>query len=94
LNSNNEVPKKQTLLDKISIGIAITLVIVICNEFIQVIPTHKTKLEGVLLLSPLLIAPIGLILGLISTIKDRTFLAMWGTIINSILYFSPFFIGH
>jgi len=89
--NNNEVSKKGTLLDKISIGIAITLVIVICNEFFQVIPTHKTKLEGALLLSPLLIAPIGIIIGLISIIKDRTILAIWGVIINIILGSFPFF---
>jgi len=89
VSRNSEVPVKHTLLGKISIGIAIILVFVIINEFVQILPTHKTKLQGSLILSPLLLAPIGAILGLIPLKNSRDDLAKWGVILNIILALFP-----
>lgn len=91
MKSNNEVPKIHTLTGKASIGIAIILVLVIINEFVQVLPTHKTKLQGALILLPLFISPIGIVLGLIPLRKNTDVLAKWGLIINIILFLFPFF---
>jgi len=77
------------LLGKVSIGIAFILVLIIINEFVQIVPTHKTKLEGALILSPLLVAPVGLILGLIPLKKSRDNFAKWGVITNIILFLFP-----
>lgn len=77
------------MLGKVSIGIAFILVLIIINEFVQIVPTHKTKLEGALILSPLLVAPVGLILGLIPLKKSRDNFAKWGVITNIILFLFP-----
>ena len=89
MDRNSEVPSKRALLGKISIGIAIILVLVISNEFIQFFPTHETKLQGALILSPSFIAPIGVILGLIPLRKNKDNLAKWGVILNIILFLFP-----
>lgn len=86
---NSGVSTKHTLLGKISIGIAFILVVIIINEFIQILPTHKTKLQGALILLPSLIAPIGIILGLIPLKKNKDDLAKWGVILNIILSLFP-----
>ncbi|MGE5627790.1 MAG: hypothetical protein ACM3X7_06700 [Solirubrobacterales bacterium] len=89
MSINCEVPKKHTLCGKISIGIALILVVILINEFVQIFPTHKTKLQGILILLPSLIAPIGAILGLIPLKKNKDDLAKWGLILNIILFFCP-----
>lgn len=89
MNRNNEVSSKLTLLGKISIGIAIILVLLISNEFTQALPTHETKLQGVLILSSLFIAPIGVVLGLIPLKKNKDNFAKWGVILNIILFLFP-----
>ena len=89
MGRNSEMPLNRTLLGKISIGIAIILVLVIINEFVQILPTHETKLQGALLLSPLLIAPVGVIFGLIPLKKNKDDLAKWGVILNIILFLFP-----
>ena len=86
---NIDIQRKRTLLGKISLGIAILLVFVLFNEFVQILPTHKTKLQGFLILSPLLLAPVGAIIGLYPIRKHRDDLAMWGVIINIILSLFP-----
>lgn len=86
MSINSEVPTKQTLLGKISIGIAFMTIVMLINEFIQIVPA-----PGILLLSPLLIAPVGLILGLIPLKKSKDNLAKWGVILNIILFLFPFF---
>lgn len=91
MSRNDDVPSNLTLLGKISIGIAILLVLIICNEFIQLIPTHETKLQGVLILLPSFIAPIGIVLGLIPLRKSKDVLAKWGVILNIILFLFPIF---
>lgn len=85
----SEAPTKQTLLTKISIGIAIILVLVIGNEFIQVFPTHQTKLQGGLILLSSFIAPIGIVLGLIPLRKNKNDLAKWSVILNIVLFLFP-----
>ncbi|MGH4122710.1 MAG: hypothetical protein ACREV6_07260 [Clostridium sp.] len=89
MNRNNDVPIKHTLIGKISIGIAFILVVIIINEFVQIFPTHKTKLQGSLILLPLFVAPIGVILGLIPLRKNKDDIAKWGLILNIILFLFP-----
>lgn len=89
MNRNNEVQVKNTLLGKISIGIAVLLIIVFMNEFIQIIPTHKTKLQGILILLPIVVSPIGAILGLLPLRKNKDVIAKWGVILNIILFLCP-----
>jgi hypothetical protein len=85
----SKAPTKQAMLGKISIGIAIILLLVIGNEFTQVFPTHQTKLQGGLILLPLFVAPIGIALGLISLRKSKNGLAKWSVIFNIILFLFP-----
>lgn len=88
---NNEFPIKSTLLGKISLSIAMILILILFNEFLQILPTHQSKLEGALLLSPILIAPIGAILGVIPLKKHKDTLAKWGVILNILLFLFPTF---
>lgn len=87
--NNSEVSTKHTLFGKISIGIAFILIVIIINEFVQILPTHKTKLQGALILLPSLIAPGGIILGLIPLKKNKDDIAKWGVILNIILFLFP-----
>jgi hypothetical protein len=89
MSRNNEVQLKNTLLGKISIGIVVALLVVFINEFVQVIPTHKTKLQGILIFLPIVIAPIGVILGLAPLRKSKDIIAKWGVILNIILFLCP-----
>src|SRR5680860_963540 len=54
-------------------------------------PTQQAieAMEGSLILSPLLVAPVGLILGLIPLKKSRDNFAKWGVITNIILFLFP-----
>lgn len=89
MNRNNEVPSSKKLPGIISIGIAVVLLLAIANEFAQVIPTHKTKLQGILILLPLFVAPIGVILGFLSLKKNKDTLAKWGVLLNITLFLCP-----
>lgn len=84
MSINSEVPTKQTLLGKISIGIAFMTIVMQINVFIQIVPA-----PGILLLSPLFIAPVGLILGLIPLKESKDKIAKWGVILNIILFLYP-----
>jgi hypothetical protein len=90
MKNNNEAPIKRTLIGKFSISIAVILTLVIINEFVQVLPTHETKLQGALILLPSFIAPIGVVLGLIPLRKNKDIFAKWGVILNIILFLFPF----
>ena len=82
--------KQESIFTKCSLGILIASFFVLLNEFIQLIPTHSTKLEGILLLiGPLLFAVIGGIFSIIGLIRYKTKLGVWLTAINVILLFWP-----
>ena len=89
MSRNSEAPSKRTLFGKISMGIGIFLMLVSINEFTQVLPTHTTKFQGGLILLPSLIAPIGVVLGLIPLKKSKDNLAKWGVVLNIILFLFP-----
>lgn len=89
MSRNNEVLSKNTLSGKISILVAVVLILVFMNEFLQVIPTHKTRLQGALIFLPIIVSPIGAILGLLPLRKNKDILAKWGVILNIILFLCP-----
>lgn len=74
---------KHSRLSSISLIIAILTIIIIFNEFIQIIPTHQTKLEGILILLPIVTAPIGIAFGL--RFMDKKFIGLLGVILNILL---------
>lgn len=74
---------KQFRLSSISLIIAILTIIIIVNEFVQIIPTHQTKLEGILILLPIVTAPIGIAFGL--SFIDKNFIGLLGVILNILL---------
>ena len=82
--------KKESIFTKCSLGILIVSFLVLINEFIQLIPTQATRLEGFLLyLGPSIFAIIGGILSIIGLIKHKTKLGLFLIAINFILLFWP-----
>ncbi|APC42006.1 hypothetical protein [Clostridium estertheticum] len=82
--------KKESIFTKCSLGILIVSILVLVNEFIQLIPTHSTRLEGLLLyFGPSIFAIIGGILSIIGLIKHKTKLGVFLIAINVILLFWP-----
>lgn len=82
--------KQESIFTKCSLVILIISFFVLVNEFIQLVPTHSTRLEGLLLLiGPLLFAIIGGIFSIIGLVKHKTKLAQGLTVINIILIFWP-----
>ena len=82
--------KQESIFTKCSLVILIISFFVLVNEFIQLVPTHSTRLEGLLLLiGPLLFAIIGGIFSIIGLVKHETKLAQGLTVINIILIFWP-----
>ena len=82
--------KQENIFTKCSLGILILSILVLVNEFIQIIPTHATRLEGLLLfVGPSIFAIIGGIFSIIGLNKHKTKLAVLLTGINSILLFWP-----
>lgn len=84
--------KKENIFTKCSLGILIVSFLVLVNEFIQLIPTQSTGLEGLLLyFGPSIFAIIGGILSIIGLIKHKTKLGLFLIAINFILLFWPIF---
>ncbi|MGH4125277.1 MAG: hypothetical protein ACREV6_20360 [Clostridium sp.] len=82
--------KKENIFTKCSLGILIVSLLVLVNEFIQLIPTHSTHLEGFLLYyGPFIFAIIGGILSIVGLIKHKTKLGLLLIAINFILLFWP-----
>jgi hypothetical protein len=85
--------KQENIFTKCSIGILIVSFLVLVNEFIQLIPTHSTRLEGFLLYyGPFIFAIIGGILSIVGLIKHKTKLGLLLIVINFILCFWPVFL--
>lgn len=80
--------KQESIFTKCSVGILIVSFLILVNEFIQLIPTHSTRLEGFLLyFEPPIFAIIGGILSIVGLIKHKTKLGMLLIGINFILLF-------
>lgn len=90
MSNNTKVTENNTFFGKASITTGVVLGFILLNEVVQLVPTHKTKLQGILILLPLAIAPIGIILGFLSVRKSTDILAKWGVILNVILFLCPF----
>lgn len=85
--------KQENIFTKCSIGVLIVSFLVLVNEFIQLIPTHATRLEGFLLYyGPFIFAIISGILSIVGLIKHKTKLGLLLIVINFILCFWPVFI--
>lgn len=83
--------KKEITFTKCSLWVLMISFIVLLNEFIQLVPTHKTKLEGILLLwGPTLFAVVGEILAILGLIKKKSKMGFALIIINFIILFWPF----
>lgn len=89
MKGKSYTPMKYTITGPISLGIALILAMIIINEFVQVIPTHTTRLQGILILSPLVIAPVGVVLGVIALRKGMDYAAVWGILLNAMLHLFP-----
>ncbi|WP_026885658.1 hypothetical protein [Clostridium beijerinckii] len=82
--------KEESIFTKCSIGILIVSFLVLVNEYIQLMPTHSTRLEGFLLYyGPFIFAIIGGILSIFGVIKHKTKLGLLLIVINFILLFWP-----
>lgn len=75
-------------LSIISFGIPIVILISILNWFFRITPFQK--LEGLPLMIPTFICPLGIILGIISIKITPNKLAKYSIILNVILFFLPF----
>ena len=65
--------KQESIFAKCSLGILILSFLVLVNEFIQLIPTHATRLEGILLvIGPTIFAIIGGIFSIVGLNKHKT----------------------
>ena len=84
--------KKESIFTKCSLGILLVSFLVLVNEFVQLLPTHSTRLEGFLLyFGPFIFAIIGGILSIVGSIKHKTKLGLSLIVINCILLFWPAF---
>lgn len=87
--------RQVNMFTKSSCYILILSAITVLNEFIQLIPTHATKLEGIILfIGPSLFAVIGLILAIAGVIKQKSRLGIIMIIFNFILLFWPLIYWH
>lgn len=85
---NPTLCKFKLLLGKISLGISIILICLILNLFFNII--NLEKIEGLPLVIPLFVSPIGLILGLIGFYNSKDKISLIGVITNLLLLLFPF----
>lgn len=90
-NSNVEVNKqgKRSLLGGISVAFAVVLAALVLNFLTGLIPLDK--LEGLPIVMPLVLAPIGVIIGLIGYRINKCKLSLWGIIFNIVMFLVPIF---
>jgi ABC-type polysaccharide/polyol phosphate export permease len=91
VNSNVEVKKqrKSSVLGGISIGFAVILAVLALNFLTGLILLDK--LEGLPIVMPLVLAPIGAIIGLIGYRINKCKLSLWGIIFNILMFLVPIF---
>ncbi len=83
--------KNRSLLSVISIVLGLLVILIFANEILQIVSTHNAAFQGILLLSPVLLAPLGALLAFIAQVKTKDHRAKWGIIINLIALFVPIF---
>ncbi|MCR3760916.1 hypothetical protein [Clostridium felsineum] len=74
------INKLKRILAVLSLVIAIVSVILILNVFLRVIPF--IKLGGLPLLIPIYVSPLGVIIGILSLIKNKNMTGLLGVIMN------------
>ncbi|MED3881943.1 hypothetical protein [Priestia megaterium] len=91
VNSNVEVKKqrKDSILDEISISFAVVLAALVLNFLTGLISLNK--LEGLPIVMPLVLAPIGAIIGLIEYRINKYKLSLFGIIFNILMFLVPIF---
>ncbi|MGF9772953.1 hypothetical protein ABEX30_10935 [Priestia aryabhattai] len=91
VNSNVEVKKqrKGSVLGGISIAFAVVLAALVLNFLIGLISLDK--LEGLPIVMPLVLAPIGAIIGFIGYRINKCKLSLFGIIFNILIFLVPIF---
>ncbi|WP_318011127.1 hypothetical protein [Clostridium sp. FP2] len=87
INDKNKVCEIKSVNGKISIGISIILILLILNLIFEIMPIRK--IEGLPILLPLFISPIGILLGIIPLRIHKDKLALIGVITNMLLWLVP-----
>ncbi|MFD0736611.1 hypothetical protein, partial [Planotetraspora mira] len=80
--------KAKLILGKVSLGLSIILTLLILNLFFNIV--NLDKIEGLPLVLPLFVSPIGIILGLISFYNSKDKVSLIGIITNLLLLLFPF----
>jgi len=88
-NSNVEVKRqgKSSVLGGISIAFAVVLAALVLNFLTGLIPMDK--LQGLPMVMPLVLAPIGAIIGFVGYRMKKDKLSLWGIILNIVMFLVP-----
>ncbi|MEN1938931.1 hypothetical protein AAIE21_26260 [Paenibacillus sp. 102] len=88
-NSSVEVKKqgKNSILGGISITIAVILAALVINFLTGLVPLEK--IQGLPMIMPFPIAPIGAIIGFIGYRMNKDKLSLWGIILNIVMFLVP-----
>ena len=83
--------KSYSIFGIVSLSIAVALSVLILNHFLQIVPLQKTKFQGLAVLLPIVISPIGIITGIIGLRKARDRMSLLGVVVNLLLFSFPMF---
>ncbi|WP_456364512.1 hypothetical protein [Priestia aryabhattai] len=88
-NSNVEVKNqgKSSVLGGISIAFAVVLAALVLNFLTGLIPMDK--LQGLPIVMPLVLGPIGAIIGFVGYRMNKDKLSLWGIILNIVMFLVP-----
>ena len=86
---NNDKFTIQKLLIILSLVISSSLFLLFMNTFLGVIPLNES-IQGLPLLLPFFIAPVGIIIGLIGYLNLRNKLGVFGLVSNVVMFLLPF----
>lgn len=93
MESKKSGQPKITILGVASFGLACALIITVLNTFVQWIPTQASEWQGIIMLAPFILAPMGAIGGFIAFVKYRDAWAKWGVLLNlTVLFFLVLYI--
>ncbi|SFC84195.1 hypothetical protein SAMN04488168_110103 [Bacillus sp. 491mf] len=84
-NSNVEV--KSSVLGGISSVFAVVLAALVINFLTGIVPLDK--LQGLPIVMPLILAPIGAIIGFVGYSMNKDKLSLWGIIFNIVMFLVP-----
>jgi len=90
-HSNVEINEqgKRSILGGISVAFAVVLAALVLNFLTGLIPLDK--LQGLPIVMPLVLAPIGAIIGFIGYRISKGKLSLWGIIFNIVMFLVPIF---